>query len=200
AELKRIAAYVENAMTNGTNKRLVITSPNKGEGKTMLAAGLAVQAAGTFSFKVLAVDLHWRAPSLHTYFQKEQNFDDSQAGSAEQVLGFVQETGISGLDLLAAPRETRADRTELGLKLSREVLDKAISHYDRIVVDTGALFPPNRFMLDPMNYARDADGSIMVILGGVTPRESAKRASLMFSNSGARLIGVVMNQWQNPLK
>ncbi len=199
AELKRIAASVENAMTDAFNKRLVVTSPFAQEGKSMIAMGLAVQAATTYNLNVLLVDMHWRAPSLHTCFKTEQNYDDSQLTSAEDVLGFIQKTEIEGLNLLTAPKETAADLSRAGLKVSLDILDKAALEYDRIVVDTGSIFPPNRFMLDPMNFARNADGAVMVILGGVTPRDSAKRASLMFNNAGARLIGVIMNQWKNPL-
>jgi len=39
----------------------------------------------------------------------------------------------------------------------------------------------------------------MVVLGGVTPRDMAKKATFMFEYAGARLIGVVMNQWKNPI-
>jgi Mrp family chromosome partitioning ATPase len=200
AELKRVAASVENAMLGARGKQLVITSPYSSEGKTMLSAGLAVQAATSYNLKVLAVDLHWHSPGLHGCFSKEQNFDDSGLKNAEHVFNYVQKTEIPGLDLLAAPKETRADRSSKGLKLCLEILDKAESSYDRVVLDTGPIFPPNRFMLDPMNFARNAGGTIMVILGGVTPRDMARRATFMFEYVGARLIGVVMNQWKNPIQ
>ncbi len=36
-------------------------------------------------------------------------------------------------------------------------------------MDTGPLFPANRFMLDTMNFAPDTDGTVMLILDGVAP-------------------------------
>lgn len=199
AEFKRIAASVENALTDVHSKRLVVTSPFANEGKTMLAAGLAIQAATTYNLRVLAVDLHWRSPRLHACFNLQPNIEGHQAQDAESALQFVQKTQTDGLDLLAAPQEADNGQFREGVKLSLDILDKAKALYDRIVVDTGSLFPANRFMLDPMNFARNADGTVMVILGGVTPRDTAKRASQMFKNAGGRLIGMIMNQWKNPM-
>lgn len=199
AEAKRIATSVQNSLPEDQPASLVITSPWAGEGKTMLAAGLAQQAASNMGRKVLVMDVHWRAPRLHACFQLEQNFGDSYLENADQVLKRVQETAIPGLHLLTAPSQTSADQSSWGLKLSLEVLEQAKSQYDLVILDTGPMFPPNRFMLDPLNYAAHADGTVLVLLGGSTPREMAKRATSMFASSGAKLLGLVLNQWQNPL-
>jgi protein-tyrosine kinase len=199
AEIKRVAASIENAMTGSGSKQLVVTSVFSNEGKTMLAASLAVHAASTYNLKVLAVDLHWHAPRLHICFGKKQNFDDSGMNSAQDLFNYVQKTEIQGLDMLTAPIDTRADQSIMGLEISLDFLDWAESEYDRIILDTGSIFPPNRFMMDPMNFAGRAGGTVMVILGGVTPSDMAKRASFMLEYVGARLIGVVMNQWKNPI-
>ena len=199
AEIKRVAASVENAMTGSSNKQLVVTSAFSSEGKTMLSASLAVHAALTYNLKVLAVDLHWHAPRLHACFKKKQNFDDSGMKSALDLFTYVQKTEIEGLDILAAPIDTSADQSIMGLEISLDFLDRAESEFDRIILDTGSIFPPNRFMMDPMNFAGRAGGTVMVILAGVTPRDMARRATFMFEYAGARLIGVVMNQWKNPI-
>ncbi len=199
AELKRVAASVENAMSGGDSKQMVVTSPLPGEGKTMLSMGLAIQAASTYGHKVLAVDMHWRAPRLHAFFNLEQNYDESQMKDSDQLQTFVQKNVTLGVDVLAAPGGSNVDQSRQALKVALDFLKKVRSSYDRIVVDTGSIFPPNRFMLDPMNFAGQSDGVVMVIMGGVTPRDLAKKASLMFKNSGVKLIGVVMNQWKNPL-
>ena len=199
AELKRVVALVENAMSEAPNKQLVITSPFNREGKTLFTAGLAVLSATRYNLRVLAVDLHWHSPGLHSCFSKEQNYDDSSMQSAQDVFTCVQETEIKGLDILAAPRDINENQSFMGQEICLDFLEKAESEYDRIIVDTGSIFPPNRFMMDPVYFAGRAGGTVMVVLGGVTPRDMAKKATFMFEYAGARLIGVVMNQWKNPI-
>jgi Mrp family chromosome partitioning ATPase len=54
-------------------------------------------------------------------------------------------------------------------------------------------------MMDPVTIAKAADGVALVVMANVTPRQHVKRANLFLANAGANVLGVVVNQWKNPL-
>jgi Mrp family chromosome partitioning ATPase len=192
-----------------------------GEGKTTVAAGLATVAATQDHQRVLTVDLNWHAPALHTLFglglieaerlpsrpagpppapPKEGKPDEVVLEGAEVLRGLVQPSGLNGLEILSAvdgvpPGSGGGNVTELGLG----IVQWARRAYDTVVLDASSVFPTNRRMMDPVALARAVDGVILVVLANVTSRHMVKRARMMLDAAGAKLLGVVVNQWKNPL-
>ena len=62
------------AMQKSGLKTLAITSPNYNDGKTTIAANLAVSISQDLKQTVLLADLDLRKPSLHNYLKLEQKF------------------------------------------------------------------------------------------------------------------------------
>ena len=101
----------------------------------------------------------------------------------------VEKTTISGLDLLVSgplppnPAELlSSDRMD---KLIHEVLGE----YKFVVVDS----PPLLSVADSRILATMVEGVVLVVKGGVTPRELVRRAQTHATEVGARVIGVVLN-------
>ena len=80
-----------------------------------------------------------------------------------------------------------------------DIIWQAREAYDMVVVDTAAILPTNRSMVDPVTFSRAADGTLMVVLNCVTPKQQVKRAHMILEASGAKILGVVVNQWKNPM-
>jgi Mrp family chromosome partitioning ATPase len=61
--------------------------------------------------------------------------------------------------------------------------------YEFIVVDTPPILP----VTDAVILAREADGVVMVVKGNDTPRELVRRAHDRLAQTGARCLGVIVN-------
>ena len=198
-ELKRIVP----ALTQGADPmfpgHFVVTSSLAGEGKSLVASGVAVQMASNSSSRVLLVDFNWRSPVLHRHFGRDQDFDYQKLQGSSNPMNLVQKTDYKELDLLPAPRTEKNDRFPDGQELCVDILKRAREQYQNVIVDTGPLFPENRFMLDPLRLGQSAIGTLLVYLAGVTPRSIAKKSVAMFREHDIGLTGVLMNDYQNPL-
>ena len=84
-------------------------------------------------------------------------------------------------------------------KLAEKLLDKAREAYDIIFIDTSKIFPANRHMIDPLVIAQKADGVALVVASGKTSRQVVKQAQFALETAGATILGVIINDWQNPL-
>ena len=71
----------------------------------------------------------------------------------------------------------------------RSLLQQAAQEYQFVLVDS----PPLLNVADSRILATLVDGVVLVVRGGVTPRELARRAQTYARDVGANLIGVVLN-------
>jgi len=200
-EMKRIYSVIENSLLKSNPACLVVTSGAPGEGKTTIVAGLAAIAARQSNNRVLAVDLHWHAPALHSCFGLEPTFDLDNFRREKSIAGMTISSGISKLDILtarqSAQNEAESDRDMFAL--ATEIMNQAGKAYNFVVVDTPSIFPTNRRMIDPVTMSKAADGVVLVALANVTPRQQLKRAHMFLETAGANVLGVIVNQWKNPI-
>ncbi len=200
AEMKRIFSGIETGLQHQIPACVVVTSAERGEGKTTTTAELAAVAARQSGKRVLAVDLNWHFPSLHTYFGLEP-VDAGGPGAGKSPLEMVRPSALERLDVLPAIRlpaaggDTETEENALALEIVRQ----ARNAYDFVFLDTTSLFPTNRRMMDPVVISKAADGVALVVLANVTPRQEVKRAKMMLETAGAKVVGVIVNQWKNPL-
>ncbi|MED4601672.1 CpsD/CapB family tyrosine-protein kinase [Paenibacillus validus] len=120
-------------------KSFLITSIKSQEGKSVLAANLAISYAQAGK-RVLLIDANLRAPMLHKFFHMENHMGLSDLLSGKKHPGNVPiTTYVEGLSLLPAGAETGLHATELlasnYLKLA---LDQFSTEYDMIFVDSSA--------------------------------------------------------------
>lgn len=201
AEVKRIYSMIETTLAEKRSACLVITSGSQGEGKTTITAGLSAYAARQNKKRVLAIDLNWYSPELHNCFDVDPFFDLEEFKQAGSVENLVQPSNVPGLDILAAvkPMVNGCGTSEDVHMLSSEMIKSARKSYDFIVVDTSSVFPTNRYMVDPTIISKHADCIALVTLANVTPRQKLKRTTMSLETSGATVLGVIVNQWRNPM-
>ena len=200
-EMKRIYSVIEKSLFKNDSVCLVITSAFPDEGKTTIAAGLAAIAAGGNKLRVLAVDLNWFKPALHKWFGLAQTFDANDLGRGISILDSVQSTHFKNLDILTASSVGHNDVNwnEDVNQPGKNIVTQACEAYDIVIVDSSSIFPVNRNMMDPVAISMDADGVVLVALANVTPRQKIKHARMLLETAGAHVVGVVVNQWKNPL-
>jgi protein-tyrosine kinase len=201
AESKRTYWAIDAFLAKATPACLVVTSAVPGEGKTTVVATLAAIAAHQRGARVLAIDLNWYAPALHRYFGLDLTFDLSALTGNRRLAELAQPSGMNGLDILTAamPEQTEFTLQTDPSTLGHEMVEQARELYDLVVVDTASVSPTNRHMVDPTSLAAAAEGTALVVLANVTPRQWVKRAHMALEMAGARVMGAIVNQWKNPL-
>ena len=177
----------------------MITSAAWGEGKTTLTAGLGLIAARSVDKRVLAVDMNWYSPGLHRCFGLTPGWDLKRYSQDRDLEALIRPSGTDNLDILTAPASSGGSDSPSAESsgVAQGILKQAREAYDVILVDTAAVFPTNRRMIDPVVLGTATDAVILVVLSGVTPRQQVMKARVMLEGAGAGVAGVVVNHWKN---
>ena len=170
-------------------RTLLVSSSQPGEGKTTISSNLAISLA-QLGQRVLLIDGDMRRPSVRKVFQI-----DNGPGLVSYLTGqqdwraAVQPTGQAGLDALLCGPVPPNPAELLSSERMRTLLGEAKAEYQFVVVDS----PPLLNVADSRILATMVEGVVLVVKGGVTPRELAQRAQAYARDVGANLIGVVLN-------
>jgi capsular exopolysaccharide synthesis family protein len=172
-----------------SHRVLQVTSPEPQDGKTTLAANLAVAIANSGK-RVLLIDADLRCPKVHTLFGvlQEIGLADVLEGEIE-LPNAVRETEVAGLSLLCAGLNPANPAELLGAAEFTQLLAEARKAYDFVIVDT----PPLLAVSDPCIVAPQTDGLLLVLRLGKNKRTAVKQASHLLATNGISLLGVVVN-------
>ena len=183
--------------TERSRLMLVVTSAGAGEGKTTLAANLAIATAET-GRRVLVVDGDLRRGELHKRFHLGE-----QQGLAELIVSrtpvdqvnlieYVAPTPFEGLFVMSAGVE-RLDQVGAALFSQRvpALFARLRAEYDVLLIDT----PPLLNLPDARLLGRVADGAILVVRSQVTFRENATAAAQRLTADGIPILGTILNDW-----
>ena len=175
---------------NGRSLRtIIITSPGKGDGKSLSAANLALTMAQEFQQRVLLVDGDLRRPSVHHLFGigDAPGLADVLMGGAslEDALVTVPDHELT---ILPAGIPPSHPAELLGSATMRRLVDTVRTRFDRIVVD----MPPVEPLADVHIVSPMADGILMIVRAGQTARPAIDRALAGLELS--KVIGLVLNE------
>ncbi len=191
--------------SGGRAVTLVVTSPGPDEGKTTAAINLAV-ALAEMHRRVVLLDADFRKPELHDLIGLDNSWGlsdlllsegawpappgssvfDAQAN--EPLL--ARESGVRNLYVL--PSGPKAPVTDLLYSRRWDPLLAVLGRqFDAIIIDT----PPMLNLPDARWIARMADGVVLVVRAGVTPREVAWTARKRLHEDGLPLLGIILNGW-----
>jgi protein-tyrosine kinase len=176
-------------LQNGSSlKKVVITSGAPAEGKTTVAANLAVSLARHTSQKVLLLEGDLRHPAVTSKLglgelQGLREWFDSPQPLTE----FIYQ--IEGYQLWLLPAGAPAGDALRVLQSERfaEAVDRLSECFDWIIIDAPPLTP----LADIHFWVQKADGVLLVIRDGVAQKETLVRG--LAGLDSARLLGVVHN-------
>lgn len=169
-------------------KRILVTSSFPGEGKTFVAANLALSIIRQPDRRVLLIDADLRASRLHLPLGAP-----SKPGLTDYLRGEVDEYSVIqvGTDekLCLIPGGSQiANPGELILsERMKRLLDFVTPLFDFVILDS----PPAIPVHDPNLLADFCDGTLLVVRAGVSDSEVVARAAAEFE--GKNLLGVVLN-------
>src|SRR5437764_4371915 len=166
---------------------LLVTSPGRGEGKSVTAANLALTMAQEYQQRICIVDANLRHPQLHRLFDiaEAPGLADVLLGRAalEDALVAIDDHHITVLpagDPAAHPAEL------LGTVTMRRLLDSLRSQFDRLILDAPAAAPlADIGILTPL-----VDSVMLVVRAGVTSKPATHHAIAPIDQS--KLLGVVL--------
>jgi len=185
-------------------KTILVSSGLPQEGKSFVAANLAISFARHKAARVLLIDGDMRRATLHKLLGAPQG-----PGLTEYLLGdatiaqVIQRprsgAGIASLpaglaSLAFIPSGTEHDKAAdlSGSRRFSELLAGVTPYFDWVVIDSS----PVNLVSDGANLARSCDGVLLVARGGVTKYEVAQRAVAELKAS--KVLGVVLNAVKDP--
>ncbi|MCA9875258.1 MAG: CpsD/CapB family tyrosine-protein kinase [Ardenticatenaceae bacterium] len=168
-------------------RSLVVTAPASGEEKSVAVANLAVTMAQSGRRTVL-VDCDLRRPSLHTFFNL-----NNDAGLTSMVLNDdatppLQATSVENLWLLASGPKPPNPADLLGSRKIDQLIELLTDQYDVVLFDA----PPVIAVTDAAVLGAKVDGVLLVISAGKSRRDHAERAKEMLEKARVRIIGVAL--------
>lgn len=172
-------------------KTIMVTSASPHEGKSFVAANLAVSIAQSIDEYVLLMDCDLRSPTIHTLFgydDKGQGLSDYLANSIP-LSSVLKKTSVNKLTLLTAGQIPSNPSELLSSDQMRRLLHEVKLRYnDRyVIIDT----PPPYMTSETNAIARFIDGIILVIRHGKTRTKEV--ADILDIYGREKVLGVVTN-------
>ncbi len=170
---------------------LLITSDQPGEGKSTVAANLAVVMAQA-GLKVVLIDADLRRPTQHQKFAVT-----SQWGLTDILLrdpadwpGMTLACPVPDVVLIPSGALPPNPAELLGSRKMQQLLEFLRGTYDLIIIDA----PPVQPVTDALVLARQVDGVLWVAAYGITHPGALAWSKQQADRIGARSVGVVLNR------
>lgn len=195
SEIFRIVrANLDFATASYRSKVLLVTSTQKGEGKTTTIAKLAVALAETGK-RVVLVDADLRLPTVHRIFQLENregltSLLVDRVSLPDTVERYLRATPLPTLCVLTSG-PIPPNPTELLQSNSMTLLlENLAEHCDVVLLDS----PPVLAVADAMTLAPKTQGVIFVVESGRIRLGRINEALNRLRRGGTEILGVVLNK------
>ena len=174
---------------------ILVTSRNKGDGKSTVASNLATEFAKS-GHRVVLVDADMRAPAVHKIFGVDGStglsnlLENANLGTMLDEF-IVLPDRTTSLALLPAGPEPAAPAHLLASARLRLLLSELNERYDFVIFDA-----PPLVVSDPLSIARLSDLVLLVVGGDAVADRDIQMASRELAGIGTENVSVVMNRWR----
>ena len=175
---------------DGRGRCVLITSAVGGEGKTTLAAQLAVRCAEAGASTVL-IDADLRRATLGKLFEVPEcpGLSDVLRGDAKIEDALVPIDQVGGCQLLpAGSPEANPNRILRGKEFG-PMLERLRRSFDVVIIDTSPVLP----VPDALILGRLADGAVLAARHDQSRFPAVERANALLAGAGIPVLGVVVN-------
>ncbi|MGQ9505638.1 MAG: polysaccharide biosynthesis tyrosine autokinase [Thermogutta sp.] len=185
------------ALSETPAESVVITSTQPGDGKSTVAANLAVAFAQA-GRRTLLIDGDMRRPGLTTLLGLRSCVGLSEvlrdtAAVEESVLARLQAAVMPNLDILPCGNRPANPAELLSSQRLTDLLSWAGTRYEQIVIDS----PPAPLASDTVIWGRLAHGVILVLQPETNKRRAVLRVAQYLAILKIPLLGVVINRVGN---
>jgi capsular exopolysaccharide synthesis family protein len=173
------------------SKAISVTSAGPGEGKSVIAANLAVALAQT-GLRVLVIDADMRRPRVHENFgvAQEPGLSNLLVGDCKPSETLRRSPAAANLWILPSGLIPPNPAELLGSKRFEEYLKTLAEQFDWVIIDS----PPVLAVADASVVANIASGVIFVVGAEQTTRQAARAAIDQLHAVKAHIIGGVLNR------
>lgn len=191
--MRLIRTRVLRKIEKSGHKVLMVTSSVPGEGKSTIAANLAISLAGK-NKKVVLIDCDLRNPSLQEIFKIQEDQPgfmevyNKEVSLEDAIVSFIRH-GINLSVLFGSPDKPTSHSEILDSKKTGEMIEKLKETADIIILDT----PPSALLVDAMLVAKYVDEAIYVIMSDYARASVVAGGLSELKNTGVEICGFVLN-------
>lgn len=188
--LRMVRSSLQFAAVDGQMQSLLVTSAVPGEGKSTIAANLALVMAQK-GLRVVLVDADMRSPRQHRIFELPNT-----TGLSSIIVGqtTIEDAAHihpdSNLMIITSGPMPPNPAELLESSRARDLVEQLKASCDMVIFDS----PPCTTMVDGSSLAAQLDGAILVVRAGHTPKIAVARACQVLRETGTRLLGTILNR------
>jgi len=203
---RSLRTNIQTSVLEKNIKSIVVTSASPLEGKTCVAANLAISMAQG-GLRSLLVDTDLRRPTIHTilgldtspgvteYLLSNYDLSETVRTVTDVMMGemsmdkIMLTPGIDNLHIMTCGTVPLNPAELMQSNKFKSFMEEVHNQYDVILMDT----PPLISAADASILAMNADGVLLVYMAGKVARGILKRAKAQLEQVKANIIGVVLN-------
>jgi polysaccharide biosynthesis transport protein len=178
------------ALSEKPGKVIIVTSSQKGEGKSTVTANLGITMAESGS-KTLVVDADLRVRSIKNFFGITDHEGLSDYLSKEiDFSRVVEKTELSNLFVVPSGPNVENPAVLFESEKMKKFLEHARRDFEYVLFDA----PPVGYIIDASILSMLTEGAIMVIEAGVVGKKTVFKAMEQLYKSKSHVWGVVFNK------
>jgi capsular exopolysaccharide synthesis family protein len=170
-------------------KVIVITSTFAREGKTTTSVNLATVLA-QMGKPVILIDADLRRPRLQKVFREKMNLGLVNYLAANiPIEDVIQATEVPNLSVILSGPTPPNPSELLASDRMKHLIQEMRGRYAYVIFDS----PPVMAVTDAIVLAANADGVVLTVHGGQTPRDLVQRAAERLRQSNILVLGALLN-------
>ena len=177
--------------SDGNRKVIQIESAMAKEGKTSVAANLAV-SLGLTDKKVIVVDLDFRRPRTHRIFglAKENGIAEYMMGAIDRET-VIKHTSYKNVDLVTRGSEVYNPALILVSEKFKEFIASLRSEYDFVLLDCAPILQVS----DYIHISKVSDGALFLVAYGRTTKTQVSEAVKELRKNNITILGTLFTMY-----
>ncbi|MEX1025381.1 MAG: CpsD/CapB family tyrosine-protein kinase [Planctomycetota bacterium] len=194
-QFRRLRNSIQALNSDGASRTVMMTSSIRGEGKTVATLNLAIALAELPQMRVLVLDVDHLSPQVENYLglPRRQGLTEVLQGRLPLDQS-IRNTAIERMDVMGAGSAPLNPADILNVDRIRSVLNALKRRYDYVLIDAPAALSTN----SPSVLGSLADGIILVVRLGSTPKPLVEEAYQSLENLGGNILGTCLTDGSLP--
>lgn len=186
---RTLITNIMSIQSNKGIKSILITSSIPNEDRSLVVSNIAIGMSRT-ERKVLLIDGDLRKPSIHTYFDMDNNLGLSNILKGNKNCNEVIKKTEKNFHILTSGQTISNPAELLASNNMKDLLEKASKKYDTIIINSPSLGG----VTDATTLSAITDGTILVCSVGETDIDEIKIGKKLLEKVNTNILGMVLNK------